>query len=593
MKKPIAQQLWKAPCDESGHRYHEHARMTSAANVDITGSVRRRISILLALLLFLTAALPTSAESREGEYFFIAKNIELLGEVYRSTSENYVDSIDVAEFMYAGIDGMLESLDPYTVFLDETESAELVELTSGQYAGIGVRLAEIGGEVYILSVFEDSPASKAGLRIGDRIESVGRKRIENKGLDEVKNIIKGPPGTGVTLTVERYGEKRKKRIRLVREEVRVSSIRYAGLFGDIGYFEMHSFGKRSTEELQRAIDEMRALAKTRGRFMNAAILDLRNNPGGLLEAAIDVTGLFIDKGSRVVSIIGRDPEKAVHYQTKDAPLAGRLPLAVLINKKSASASEIVAGAIQELDRGVIIGERSFGKGLVQSVITLPYDCKLKMTTAKYYTPSGRLIQKELRWAEGDREVLEPEEKQDNREVFYTHNKRKVYGGGGILPDIRIQPDSLGDYEAALQKKGMLFRYANQYRASNDTLPKKGLDKASLMVDFQRFLTKEGFSYKTEPEVLLEELHASLEENGKRETSATDALIASLEKEMKTIADKKRAGESETIALALGEEIMRHFDEDAAHRSAVERDPVVKKALAILRDSSEYRKILSP
>lgn len=555
--------------------------------------ISRRVILVLVLFLVCTGPPLKTAECRESEYFSIAKNIELLGDVYRKVSENYVDSIDTAEFMYAGIDGMLETLDPYTVFLDEKESVELGELTSGQYAGIGVRISEIAGEVYIVSVFEDTPASNAGLRVGDRIERVDRHVVKGKELDEVKNLIKGPAGSQVTLTVGRYGQKKERQFRLARREVKVNSIRYAGLFGNVGYFDMNTFGNRSADELSRAINEMHAAAMIRSRSMNAVILDLRNNPGGLLDVAVDVTGLFVDKGSRVVSTMGRDPESEIRYQTPRAPVAAGLPLAVLINRNSASASEIVAGAIQELDRGVIIGDRSFGKGFVQSVISLPYDCTLKLTTAKYYTPSGRLIQMEHDWTGGVRKVLEREEMQDDKEIFYTRNRRKVYGGGGILPDIRVDGYSMSDYEAALRKAGMLFRYANKYRALNDTLPGSGIDRKAMMVDFERFLESEKFNYQTEPEVLLGEVKQSLQDKHEGSSSKMDALVVSLENGMKLLAGKQKSSESETIARALEQEIMRHFDEDAARRSGVERDPVVKKALAILQDSSKYRKILSP
>lgn len=558
----------------------------------ISGMTRRVIPVLVIMLVVTGTALKPS-ENPESEYFSIARNIELLGDVYRGVSKNYVDSLDAAEFMYAGIDGMLETLDPYTVFLDKQESQELGEVTSGQYAGIGVRISEIAGDVYIVSVFEGEPASEAGLRVGDRIVKVDSHAVQGKELDEVKDFIKGPSGSTVVLSVERYGQKRKKSYRLIRQEVRVNSIRYAGLFGSVGYFEMSSFGDRSADELGKAINDMRAAARINKRSMNAVILDLRNNPGGLLDVAVDVTGLFVGKGSQVVSTMGRDPESEIRYRTTREPAVDELPLAVLINKNSASASEIVAGAIQELDRGVVIGDRSFGKGLVQSVISLPYDCTLKLTTAKYYTPSGRLIQKEHEWIGGERDVLGQEENDKDQEVYYTRNKRKVYGGGGILPDIRVEADMLSGYEASLRKEGMLFRYANKYRASNDSFPETGIDRKSLMQDFERFVKKEGFTYQTEPEVLLEEVKKSLVEKQEEVPGKIDTLISSLENEMKRFASSKKLGESETLALALEQEIMRHFDEDSARRSFIEGDTVVKRALAILKDPGKYREILKP
>ncbi len=556
-------------------------------------SMSRRMVPVMVILFLVTGTALKPSQGPESEYFSIAKNIELLGDVYRGVSEKYVDSINAAEFMYAGIDGMLETLDPYTVFLDKEESQELGELTSGQYAGIGVRISEIAGDVYIVSVFEGTPAAHADLRVGDRIVKVDSHVVEGKELDEVKDFIKGPSGSRVTLSIERYGQRRKKRYTLIRQEVRINSVQYAWLFGTVGYFEMNSFGNRSADELGKAISEMQAAARIKNRPMTAVILDLRNNPGGLLDVAVDVTGLFVEKGSQVVSTRGRDPESEIRYQTAREPSVERLPLVVLINKNSASASEIVAGAIQELDRGVVIGDRSFGKGLVQSVISLPYDCTLKLTTAKYYTPSGRLIQKEHGWTGGARDVLMREEKEKDKKVFYTRNSRKVYGGGGILPDIRVEAATLTDYEASLRKEGMLFRYANKYRAANDRLPEAGLDRTSLMRDFERFVKKEGFSYQTEPEILLEAIEKSLEDEQEKASGKVDTLIASLESEMKRMAAKEVSDESETIALALEQEIMRHFDENAARRSIIEGDPAVKKALSILRDSGEYREILNP
>ncbi len=554
--------------------------------------IRIALPVLVSLLL-MTGTGMKPADDAEKEYFAISKSIELLGDVYTKVSGNYVDSLDVAEFMYAGIDGMLDTLDPYTVFLDEDESLELGEITSGQYAGIGVRIADIAENIYIVSVFDETPASAAGLQVGDLIEKVDGRKVKGYDLDEVRDLIKGPAGTGIRLTVARYGEKGRKMVRMVRQEVRVNSIRFAGLYGSTGYLEMHSFGNRSADELGKAIRELRTTASIQNTPMKAVILDLRNNPGGLLDVAVDVTGLFVPKGSMVVSTKGRDPESLNVYRTTREPLLDRMPLVVLINRNSASASEIVAGAIQELDRGVVVGDRSFGKGLVQSVISLPYDCTLKMTTAKYYTPSGRLIQKPHNLIEQSREILPEEDTEKSEPVYYTRSRRKVYGGGGILPDIRIEAPDIGDYESALRRKGMLFRYANHYKASNEQLPSAGIDRNVMMQDFSRFLKEEGFSYRTESERLLEDMKNVLE--AKTDTVATDidTLIVSLEKQLEQLAVQQQSSETGTIAVALEEEVLRHYDENAARRSRIERDPVVKKARSLLEDSKAYRKILRP
>ena len=534
------------------------------------------------------------APDRESEYFAAASSIELLGEIYREVTESYVDDIDPSAFVYAGIDGMLETLDPYTVFLDSEESVELDELTSGRYAGIGVRIARIGEEVFVVSLIEGAEASKAGLRVGDRIVSVDGHALEGKELDEVKTFIKGPPGSRVALRVRREGDRKSRLFRLTRREVKVNSVRYAGLFGSTGYFEMSTFGNRSADELSRAIGEVQASAERRNRTMDAVILDLRDNPGGLLGVAVDVAGLFVEKGSRVVSTRGRFSNSEASYRTEREPVLRELPLVVLINERSASASEIVAGVIQELDRGVIVGARSFGKGLVQSIISLPYECTLKMTTSKYYTPSGRLIQKQRNgWDEGPRKVLKSGRSQDEKEVFFTRNGRKVYGGGGILPDVQVAGDSLGGYEAALRKEGMLFRYANRFRASNDSLPSGGPDDRALIADFEKFIEKREFTYRTRAELQLDDVKTALESRSGGKPDKAGALVDSLEQEIALLAAGERAREADDIVLALEQEILRHYDEDAAIRSGVERDPVVKKALAILRDPKAYRELLRP
>lgn len=554
----------------------------------------RRTARILVLLLFCAGTAMKPVPEKEQEYFSTASSIELLGEVYHEVSDNYVDEIDPAAFMYAGIDGMLETLDPYTVFLDSEEALELDELTSGQYAGIGVRIAEIGGGVYVVSLIGDAGARKAGLRVGDRILKVDGRSLEGKELEEIKTFIKGPPGSRVSLLVERSGRKEPLRFSIAREEVRVNSIRYSGLIGDVGYFEISSFGNRSAEELSRAIGEVRSSAQQADRRMKAVILDLRDNPGGLLDVAVDVTGLFVQKNSPIVSTIGRSPDSENSYRTSREPLVGQLPLAVLINEKSASASEIVAGAIQELDRGVIIGERSFGKGLVQSIIALPYDCTLKMTTAKYYTPSGRLIQKEHdRSYEGGRRVLKDKGESGDNGVFYTRNRRKVYGGGGILPDLRVDDDTPGGYEAALRKEGMLFRYANRFRAEHESLPRGDIDRDALMADFDDFLREERFLYRSVAQMQLDDVKSALGDRPGNETARASAMVDSLAHELSAAASRERAGESERIALSLEQEIVRHYDEDAAQRSGIERDPVVKKALDILSDSKAYSRLLRP
>ncbi|MGB7510694.1 MAG: S41 family peptidase, partial [Pelodictyon phaeoclathratiforme] len=320
-----------------------------------------------------------SASSADREYFDIVKSIDLFSEVYSEVSKGYVDTLNVSGLMYAGIDGMLRTLDPYTVFLDENDADELDELTSGHYAGIGITIASVDTLFYVTSVVDGYAAAKAGLRIGDTIVAINGREIRKMSLDEVKTLIKGPAGSPITFLIERQGVPSFSST-LMREEVRVSTVSYSGILDGTGYIEMKSFGSHSMDDLREAIQGLLRQASEQHFQLKGLILDLRNNPGGLLNVAVDVASLFVSKGSEVVSIRGRSPEMAKSYVTASPPLLPALPLVVLINSQSASAAEIVAGAIQDLDRGVIIGERSYGKGLVQSVIRISYNSSLKLTT---------------------------------------------------------------------------------------------------------------------------------------------------------------------------------------------------------------------
>ncbi|MEI6652540.1 MAG: S41 family peptidase, partial [Chlorobiaceae bacterium] len=330
--------------------------------------------IMAALLFFFClSSSPLSAVSvHEKEYFDIIKGVDLFGEVYREVSTGYVDPLDVSELMSAGIDGMLRTLDPYTVFLDEEDSGELDEMTSGQYVGIGITIASLDGGYFVTSVVDGYAAAKAGMKVGDSILAINNKEVKKASLAEVKVLIKGAVGTSLAIQLERQGTP-PFIVTLVREEVRARAVSYAVCIQGVGYIEMKNFSARSANELRTAFMSLLQQAREQRVPLKGIILDLRNNPGGLLNAAVDVTSLFVRKGSEVVSIRGRSVEMAKSYETETPPLDAELPLAVLINKESASAAEIVSGAIQDLDRGVIIGERSFGKGLVQSVIRISYD----------------------------------------------------------------------------------------------------------------------------------------------------------------------------------------------------------------------------
>lgn len=560
------------------------------------------LAMLVALLLFsgapstLFSAEPVStapADSTDKEYFEIVKSIDLLGEVYREVSKSYVDTLNVSGLMYAGIDGMLRTLDPYTVFLDEHDSNELDELTSGQYVGIGITIASLDGSVYVTSVVTGYAAAKAGIRIGDRIVAINGQEVRNMSLDEVKTKIKGVTSTPLTFQLERQGSPSFS-ASLIRQEVRVSTVSYSGILDGTGYIEMKSFGAHSMDDLREAIQGLLRQASEKHLPLKGLILDLRNNPGGLLNVAVDVASLFVSTGSEVVSIRGRSPEMAKSYVTGPPPLVPSLPLAILINSQSASAAEIVAGAIQDLDRGVIIGERSYGKGLVQSVIRISYNTALKLTTSKYYTPSGRLIQKEGHNAVREsRKVIPTAQEEKAAQIFYTKGKRKVYGGGGIMPDIQIPEPVTSPYLSELNKRGLIFLFASAYCSTRPAIPLQPLDHQALMASFNDFLQGKKFVYTSDFEQRFNELKERMKKVQPANNDSSLAGVAAFQQEIVRLKEQEIARESADVMRALEVEILRHYNDGIARHAEIEHDPAVKKAIALFSDSRTYSQLLHP
>jgi len=532
-------------------------------------------------------------DSTDKEYFEIVKSIDLLGEVYREVSKSYVDKLNVSGLMYAGIDGMLRTLDPYTLFLDENDSDELDELTSGQYAGIGISIASLYDEVFVTSVVDGYAAAKAGIKVGDSIVTINNENVRKMSLDKVKTVIKGATGTPLLFGIERQGSPPFS-VRLIRQEVRVSTVSYSGIMGGVGYIEMKSFGARSTADLREALQGLVRQAAEQRLLLKGVVLDLRNNPGGLLNVAVDVASLFVPKSSEVVSIRGRLPEMAKSYVTGTPPLDAKLPLAVLINTQSASAAEIFAGAMQDLDRGVVIGERSYGKGLVQSVVRLSYNTALKLTTSKYYTPSGRLIQKEGNNAVSEpRKVLLPVQGENAADIFYTKGGRKVFGGGGILPDIQFSEPATSSYFSEISKRGLLFLFASAYRSIHPLMPLQPLDRSVLLASFADFQRTKKFVYTSDSERRLNELTESMKKVQPESPENVQQCLTAFQQEIARLKEQEIAKESAEVAAGLEVEILRHYDERIARRAELDRDLTVKKAIELLSDSRKYSQILHP
>jgi carboxyl-terminal processing protease len=430
----------------------------------------------------------------------VSKGIDIFGRVYREVATNYVEDVDPERFMESGIDGMLATLDPYTTFYNDKQGDEVELITSGKYGGIGITIGVREGKITIINLMEGYSAQRQGLQPGDHIIAVDGAAIVNVRTDNVRGMTRGPAGSQVRVLIERDGEPKPLEFVLVREEIQLKNVTYAGLLdGGVGYIRLERFSSNTGDEVAAAIHTIQAKGEVKG-----MILDLRDNPGGLLTMAVNVVEKFVQKGSLVVSMKGRRPESEKKFFAAEGPMLPDVPLVVLINRNSASASEIVAGAIQDLDRGVILGTRSFGKGLVQTITPLVYNTQLKITTAKYYTPSGRCIQ-EIDYAKRNIDSVLGITPDSLRKEFRTAKGRPEYERGGIHPDTLVDAPAASRLQAELLRKAMFYRFALWY-ANQGTGPRAIADD-KLFNEFRMFLDKEKFTWQSESEAKLEELAA--------------------------------------------------------------------------------------
>jgi carboxyl-terminal processing protease len=440
------------------------------------------------------------ATSDEDLLLRINRSIDIFGRVYKEVTANYVDDIDPEKFMNAGIDGMLGTLDPYTTYIDKENTDEVDLLTNGKYGGIGVTIGMRDGAVRVISVMDGYSAQRQGILPGDRFITIGGTDVANLKPDEIRNLTRGEPGSDVKVVIEREGEAKPLEFVLIREEIQIHNVTYAGLMEDgIGYIRLERFSRRAGDEVRQAIREIKVDGTPKG-----MILDLRGNPGGLLDAAVDVVSKFVPRGSLVVSTRGRRAEAERNYNSTEEPVLSGVPLVVLMDRNSASASEIVGGSLQDLDRALIVGTRSFGKGLVQTIVPLNYGAQLKITTARYYIPSGRSIQ-EIDYMHRDRNGVFVVTPDSLKREFKTANGRKVLELGGIAPDSLVEYEDQGPMVRELQRKSLFFKFANFYlnEHKSDSIA-NGVTPA-ILAEFKSYLEKEKFDFQEEAEKRLKDL----------------------------------------------------------------------------------------
>lgn len=531
----------------------------------------------IGMLLFLGAD--------DGQLLFrINRSIDLFGKVYREVALQHVDDLNPERLMHSGIDGMLSGLDPYTVFIDERESDEIELVTTGRYGGVGISIGIRDGAVVIVNLLEGFSAARQGLAIGDRIVSIEGKTATGMAVDEIRRLVRGTPGTEVRMTIEREGEKSPLDFVLVREEIPVRNISYSGFVEPgIAYVRLERFSRTAGEDLRIALRDLKASGEMKG-----VILDLRDNPGGLLDMAVEVVAKFAPESSLVVSTRGRRTEAERKYFSTEKPMMADIPLVVLVNDNSASASEIVAGAIQDMDRGLIVGTRTFGKGLVQTISRLTETASLKITTARYYTPSGRCIQ-ELDYAHRSKDGKATTVPDSLRKKFQTHNNRTVLEAGGIMPDSAVALPEAGPLLETLVRRAMFFKYAN-FLASQGRLDST-FDVADRTVDdFDRYLDHTGFQFEEDAEVALKELR-DIASRSRYERSFLEG-ITSLDRLAKTEKERSVERYRREILNALRQEISSRTRGDRARiETSLEMDQQFAAAKGLLKNRKEYARRL--
>jgi len=517
-------------------------------------------------------------------YFEIAKNLDLLGRVYKEIAFNYVDEVDPEKFLRAGIQGMLSSLDPYTIFIDEKKIEDIDLITNGKYGGVGISIGLRGDEVTVVEVMDGYAAQRQGIQIGDIIIEAAGSAITLDNIDDVSSLVKGEPGTTVELKVIRNELKDTLTFNLIREEVIVKNITYSGFFPENSgnaYIKLSNFSRAASDEIKKTIKELKEQKP-----VQSVVLDLRGNPGGLLDIAIDVCDKFLARDLLVVSTRGREAGSDKKYYSVEEPIIGNdVEVIVLINGGSASASEIVAGALQDHDRAVILGTKSFGKGLVQTITPLSYNTSLKITTAKYYTPSGRSIQK-IDYSEGSDVIINPTHESEQK--FLTDNNREVYSKGGITPDTTVEFKINGELTKELLAKGLFFKFANNYFFDNPDAKYSNIDDQKLYNEFREYLTKEDFKYTSQTEIEIDNLikgAADKEEIKDELLKIKDLLKGLFEKELQIY-------KSEILREIRSELAARYLGVEGRIKEQLTSDLQVQTALEILGNTNTYNKLLN-
>lgn len=521
-------------------------------------------------------------------YFEVSKNLDIFATLFRELNIYYVDETNPGDLMKKGIDDMLESLDPYTNFIPESEIEDYRYMTTGQYGGIGALVRQIGDYVVISEPYEGFPAQKADLRAGDKILKVNDIDVKGKKTDDISKYLKGQASTSIKILIEREGESKPIEKIINREEIKIKSVPYSGMISkNVGYIKLTGFTESAAAEVKAALLDLK-----KNPDLKSLVLDLRGNPGGLLKEAIDIVNLFEEKGTEIVSTRGKVKDWDKVYKGTSSPIDLTLPIVVLVDRGSASASEIVSGSLQDLDRGVVIGQRSYGKGLVQQTRPLSYNAQLKVTVAKYYTPSGRCIQA-LDYSHRNEDGSVDKVADSLITAFKTKNGRIVYDGGGVAPDLTVEPHKFSSILGSLVTKNLIFDFATTYRIAHPTiLPAKDFKLTDAEYDaFVTFLSNKEYDYTTKTEKALEDF-----QNDAKADKSIDLIGADIEALKSKITHNKKddlAKYKPEIKQFLEEEIAsRYYFQDGRLEASLKDDKEIAEAFVLLNDTEKYTKILT-
>jgi carboxyl-terminal processing protease len=540
------------------------------------------------ILIVIIAGIGFYSFNRDQKNFEIAKNLEIYYSLFRELNMFYVDEVNPGKLVKTSIEEMLQSLDPYTNFISEDQIEDFRFMTTGEYGGIGALIGSQNGKIVISEPYEGFPAQKFGLKAGDVLLEVEGKSTENMNTEDVSNLLRGPAKKPVRIKIQRPGEKKLFEVDVIREKIVIDAVPYYGMVDhNMAYIRLSNFTANCSEDVKKAFLDLKKDDP------EALILDMRSNPGGLLQEAVKIVNLFVPRGSEIVSTKGKVKQWDKTYTATSSPVDTSIRIAVLTNRGSASASEIVAGAIQDIDRGLVMGERTFGKGLVQTTRDLSYDTKLKVTTAKYYIPSGRCIQ-----------ALDYSHRNDDGSVGYvpdsliseftTKMGRKVYDGGGIVPDIVLKPDQLSSLSVALITRYLIFDFATRFSGQNESIaePETFEITDDIYNQFANFVKADSFEYESQSEQLLGDLIEKAKEEKYYELASDE--FESIKKRLEPQLDKDLNVFSREIKSLLKNEIVSHYYyQKGAIRSSIGQDKLIQRAIDELSSTVSYNSYFEP